>query len=233
MLNLLRSLFGKPVPSKIELHDSQTCPHCGSRLARSGGWGERPRERQDATPDGAPGISPRPTDDWHCPNPDCPPQVLKRVQLWASPEAMDIQGCDTALVAQLVQRGLVRDAAEFYRLRYAEIASLAGMDETKTRALWEAVAASKQREPWRVLFGLGISHIGAAEAQTLCKHFATLDELFAAGRERLATLAGVTEVQARSLAEWFGDPVNRKLVRRLAKAGINFDTRSLKTRAAQ
>jgi DNA ligase (NAD+) len=135
---------------------------------------------------------------------------------------MDIQGCDAAMVAQLVSRGLVRDAAEFYRLRYAEIASLDGMDEAKTRALWDALAASKQREAWRVLFGLGIPNIGAAEAQTLCKHFASLDDLFAASRERLQQLPGVTELMARSLTHWYGDPVNRKLIRRLAKAGVNF-----------
>ena len=116
----------------------------------------------------------------------------------------------------------MRDAAEFYRLRYAEIASLAGMDETKTRALWDAIAASNQREAWRVLFGLAIPNIGATEARTLCKHFATLEELFALGRERLAKLDGVTEVMARNLTHWHGDPVNRKLVRRLAKAGVNF-----------
>ena len=187
----------------MELHASETCPDCGSQLARDAG-----DNQLNAI--------------WHCPNPDCPPQVLKRVALWASPEAMDIQGCDAALVAQLVQRGLVRDAAEFYRLRYTEIASLEGMNDTTTRALWDAVVASKQREAWRVLFGLGIPNIGAAEAQMLCRHFATLQELFAMGRERLATLAGVNEAVARSLTHWYGDPVNRKLVQRLAKAGVNF-----------
>src|SRR6478735_871354 len=175
MIKSLSRVFAKLVASHVELHESKTCPDCGSQLAR---------EADDAN------------SAWHCPNPDCPPQVLKRVTLWASPEAMDIRGCDAALVAQLVQRGLVRDAAEFYRLRYTEIASLDGMDEARTRALWDAIAASKQREVWRVLFGLGIPNVGAAEAQTLCKHFASLDDLFAAGREHLATLAGVTEVVA-------------------------------------
>jgi len=96
------------------------------------------------------------------------------------------------------------------------------MDETKTRALWDAIAASKQCEAWRVLFGLGIPNIGVAEAQALCRHFAALDDLFTMGRERLATLAGVTEIVARSVTHWYGDPVNRKLVQRLAKAGVNF-----------
>lgn len=223
MLKLLSRYFAKLVATHVELHASETCPECGSQLARDAdGWGERPREALGAGQDSSPGVSPHQPVVWHCPNPDCPPQVLKRLALWASPEAMDITGCNAALVAQLVQRGLVRDAAEFYRLRYAEIASLEGMDEAKTRALWDAIAASKQREAWRVLFGLGIPHIGAAEAQTLCKHFTSLNELFATGRERLAKLDSVTETVVRSLTHWYGDPVNRKLVRRLAKAGVNF-----------
>jgi DNA ligase (NAD+) len=204
MIKSFGRIFAKLVASHVELHESKTCPDCGSQLAR---------EADDA--DSA----------WHCPNPDCPPQVLKRVALWASPEAMDIQGCDAALAAQLVQRGLVRDAAEFYQLKWAEIASLDGMDEAKTRVLWEAIKASKAREAWRLLFGLSIPNIGAAESQTLCQHCASLDDLFAMAREQLVTLAGVNEVVARSLIHWCGDPVNRKLVRRLKKAGLNFITR--------
>lgn len=223
MIEALGRIFAKLVASHVELHATQTCPECGSQLARDvAGWGERLREPLEESKDGSPGVSPHQSVDWRCPNPDCPPQVLKRVVLWASPEAMDIQGCDAALVAQLVQRGLVRDAAEFYRLRYMEIASLEGMDETKTRALWDAIAASKQREAWRVLCGLGIPNIGEAEAQKLCEHFTSLEDLFKMGCERLAKLDEVTEVMAHSLTHWYGDPVNRKLVRRLAKAGVNF-----------
>lgn len=225
MFKTLGKMFGKLVASHVELHASETCPECGSQLAREAdGWGDRPRELLRESEEGSPGVSLHQSDGWHCPNPDCPPQVLKRVALWASPEAMDIQGCDAALVAQLVNRGLVRDAAEFYRLKYSEIASLEGIDETKSRALWDAIAASKQRKAWRVLFGLAIPNIGAAEAQTLCKHFVSLEDLFAMGRERLLRLDGVTEVMARSVTHWYGDPVNRKLVKRLEKAGVNFKT---------
>lgn len=223
MIKSLSRAFAKLVASHVELHASQTCPECGSQLARNAaGWGERPRAPLGESKDGSPRVSPHQPEVWHCPNPDCPPQVLKRAILWASPEAMDIQGCDAALAAQLVQRGLVRDAAEFYQLKLAEIASLDGMDATKARTLWDAIAASKQREAWRVLFGLGIPHIGAMEAQALCKLFTSLDEVFATGREGLAKLEGVTEVMARSVTHWYGDPVNRKLVRRLAKVGLPF-----------
>ena len=200
-MSLLAKCFAWMIPSRVELHASEICPECGSQLAREAG---------DTN------------SVWHCPNPDCPPQVLKRVALWTSPEAMDIQGCDAALVAQLVNRGLVRDAAEFYRLKLTEIASLDGMGKKSAQKLFDAITGSMKREAWRVLFGLAIPNIGAVEAQTLCKHFASLDGLFAIGRERLLQLDGITEVMARSLTHWYGDPVNRKLVRRLEKAGVNF-----------
>jgi len=209
--------------TSVELHATEKCPECGSQLARDvEGWGERPREPLDDSHDGSPGVSPYQAAAWSCPNPDCPPQVLKRVVLWASPEAMDIKGCDAALVTQLVNKGLVRDAAEFYRLKLAEIAALEGMTKDRAQQVFDAVTASMKREAWRVLVGLGIPNIGATEAQTLCKHFPTLDALLATGHERLQKLEGVTEIMARNVTHWYGDPVNRKLVQRLEKIGVNF-----------
>lgn len=135
---------------------------------------------------------------------------------------MDIQGCDDALVNQLVKRGLVRDAADFYRLKVAEIAALEGMDKVSAQKLFDAITASMKREAWRVLFGLGIPGVGATEAQSLCRGFPTLDALFAAGAERIQRGSSVNEKIARSVAHWYGDPVNRKLVKRLEKIGVNF-----------
>ena len=221
-MKALGKIFGRFVPTQVELHASETCPACGSRLARNAaGWGERPREPLTSQ-GGSPGVSPHQPVVWHCPNPDCPPQVLLRVARWVSPEAMDIPSCNAALVAQLVNRGLVRDAAEFYQLRPAELAALEGMDEPRARTLWEEITASKQREAWRILSGLGIPQVGAAEAQALCRHFATLDALFATGREQLLQRARVSEPVARSLTHWYADSVNRRLVKRLEKAGLNF-----------
>ena len=205
MFKLLANLFSKTSESSVTLHASKTCPECGSQLAA------------DASDNNASGV-------WHCPNPDCPPHVLKRVTLWASPEAMDITGCDAALAAQLVNKGLVRDAAEFYRLKLVEIVALDGMSKDSAQKFFDAITASMKRDAWRVLFGLGIPNISSMDAQTLCKHVAALDGLFAMGRERLMKLDGVSEVAARGLTFWYGDPVNRKLVRRLEKVGVNFKT---------
>ena len=135
---------------------------------------------------------------------------------------MDIAGGDEALVALLVERVWCAMWRSCIGSGSKELAALPGMDKESAQKFFDAITASMKREAWRVLFGLGIPNIGAAEAQLLCQHFATLDALFATGRERLMKLAGVTEVMARSLTHWYGDPVNRKLVRRLEKAGVNF-----------
>jgi DNA ligase (NAD+) len=190
-------------------HPSQSCPECGSKLCAKAGAGEQ---------------------FWFCPNPDCPAQVRRGLVHWCSPAAMDIAGGDEKLVALLVQRGLVRDVAELYRLRVKELAALPGMDKDSAQKFFDAITASMKREAWRVLFGLGIPNVGAPEAQRFCQHSATLDALFATGRERLMKFEGVTETMARSLTHWQGDPVNRKLVRRLEKAGVNFKTEFLQSR---
>ena len=135
---------------------------------------------------------------------------------------MHIAGGSAELAAKIVKSGLARDVAELYRIKVAELAALPGLDKDSAQKFFDALTASMKREAWRVLFGLGIPNIGATEAQVLCRHFPTVDALFAAGRERLQKLEGVTEIMARSLTHWSGDPVNRKLVRRLEKAGVNF-----------
>lgn len=202
---MFMTLLGKLTVPPVVLHTTEKCPECGSLLA------------QDATSNPLDAL-------WLCPNPDCPAQVRRGLVHWCSPAAMDIAGGDEQLVALLVGRGLARDVAELYRLRVKELAALPGMDQDSAQKFFDAITASMKREAWRVLFGLSIPNIGAAEAQLFCQHFPTLDALFATGRERLMKLVGVTEVMARSLTHWHGDPVNRKLLRRLEQAGVNFKT---------
>ncbi len=207
MIKLLGKMFGQVFRNqqgaRVVVHASETCAECGSLLAQAA----------DAKPLNA---------LWLCPNPDCPAQVRRGLVHWCSPAAMDIAGGDEKLVALLVGRGLVRDVAELYRLRVKELAALPGLNQDSAQKFFDAITASMKREAWRVLFGLGIPSIGAVEAQLFCRHFATLDALFATGRERLMKLTGVTKIMAGSLTHWHGDPVNRKLVRRLEKMGVNF-----------
>lgn len=196
---LFSSVFGTTADGGKIFHSSQTCPECGSKL-----WAESGSE------------------DWQCPNPDCPAQVRRWLAHWCAPEVMDVPGADERLIALLVERGLARDVAELYRIKVKELAALPGMDQESAQKFFDALTASLKRDAWRLLAGLNIPLIGAAEAQALGKGFPTVDAVFAAGVPRLMKDAGVSEAVARSVVRWHSDSINRKLVKRLAKTGLNF-----------
>jgi DNA ligase (NAD+) len=180
----------------------KTCPECGSGASREAGAG---------------GSSAA----WRCLNPDCPAQVRGRIEHWCARGAMDIEGAGEVLVAQLVRSGLVLNVADLYRLKQPEVAALERMGERSAKNLLDAIAASKQRDLWRLLFGLGILHVGAGVAKSLGRAFASLDDLFAATAARLTQIEEVGEVIARGLVRWYEDPRNRTLVERLRAAGLN------------
>jgi len=144
---------------------------------------------------------------------------------------MDIEGGGEVLARQLVQTGLVRDVADLYSLKLPEVAGLERMGEKSARNFLDGVAASKQRDLWRLLFGLGIFHVGAGVAKALSRGFATLDEVSAAGVEQLTECEDVGEVIAQSVVQWHDDPRNRKLLERLRQAGLNFDSQLYQPRA--
>ena len=187
-------------------HFPRTCPECGSKAVKSLEEGE-----EEAAV-------------WRCPNPDCPAQIRGRIEHWCSRGAMDIEGAGEVLVAQLVGRGLVRDVADLYRLKVDEVAALERMGEKSARNFIEAVQASKSREAWRVLHGLGILHVGPAVAKSLCRHFPSLDDIFEATPEQLMQAEDIGEVIARSIVRWRNDPDNRRLLERLRKIGLNFQS---------
>lgn len=204
MIKALARMFARLARSDVELHSSEKCSECGSQLAR---------DTEGAGPE---------RESWHCPNPDCPSQVRASLEFWCSAEVMGIAGSTPEFVAQLVKRGLVRDVAELYTLKHAEVDALDGMNEAKTDAFFAAMTASKQCEAWRVLLGLRIPRVTAEVAQSLCRHFRTLDDLFAAGAKHLIAAAGVDEAAAQNIIRWHSDSLNRKLVDRLRKADVNF-----------
>ena len=185
----------------------RTCPECGSPVARAGG------------------VDPEDTGVvWRCANPDCPAQVRGRLEHWCARGAMDLEGGGEVLVAQLVKAGLVRDVADLYILKFEELAALERMGEKSARNFIAGVAASKTRDLWRLVFGLGIFHVGATVAKTLCRAFPNLDELAAAGTEQLLASNAIGEVIAASVQDWFGDSRNRALLERLRRAGLNFES---------
>jgi DNA ligase (NAD+) len=137
---------------------------------------------------------------------------------------MDIEGGGEVLVRQLVGQGLVRDVADLYSLKLEEVAGLERMGEKSARNFIDGVVASKNRDLWRVLYGLGILHVGAGVAKALGRSFPRLDDVFAASVDQLTECEDVGEVIAQSVVQWHGDGRNRKLIERLHKAGVNFDS---------
>lgn len=196
---------GRRTGSETPFRFPQRCPECGSGISRAPGAGE-----------GEAGSV------WRCLNPDCPAQIRGRIEHWCSRAAMDIEGGGEVLARQLVGSGLVRDVADLYTLTLAEVAGLERMGEKSARNFLEGVQASKSRDMWRVLFGLGILHVGAGVAKALGRGFATLDEVFAAGVDQLTKCEDIGEIIARSIVQWHGDDRNRGLLERLRKAEVNF-----------
>ncbi|MCI0746123.1 MAG: NAD-dependent DNA ligase LigA [Verrucomicrobia subdivision 3 bacterium] len=187
------------------------CPECGSHISR-GAAGEEAVV-------------------WRCTNPDCPAQVRGRIEHWCSRGAMDIEGGGEVLVGQLVASGLVHDVADLYVLTLDQVMGLERMGEKSAQNFLDAVAASKSRDLWRVIFGLGILHVGAGVAKSLGRHFATMDEIAKASVEELTNTEDIGEVIAQSLFAWFGDSRNRQLLDRLRKAGVNFTSALYKPQA--
>src|SRR5581483_2006342 len=125
---------------------------------------------------------------------------------------------------QLVKSGLAHDVADLYKLTLDELMNLERMGEKSAQNLLDGIQASKSRDMWRLLFGLGILHVGAGVAKALGKAFANLDDLFAASEPQLTEIEDVGEVIARSIVQWHGDSRNRKLIDRLRKADLNFNS---------
>ena len=161
---------------------------------------------------------------WRCPNPDCPAQVRGRLEHWCMRGAMDVDGGGEVLVRQLVAAGMALDAGELYELDVEQVAGLERMAEKSAQNFIDGLEASKGRDLWRVVFGLGILHVGAGVAKSLCRAFPNLTELMDGTEEQLVAIDDVGEVIAKSLHRWFGDPQNRDLIKRLRREGINFES---------
>jgi DNA ligase (NAD+) len=204
----------KRTGKEIQFQFPQKCPECGSKVSRAGAMA--------AAEEGS---------VWRCVNPDCPAQVRGRIEHWCARGAMDIEGGGGVLVRQLVGAGLVLDVADLYSLKLSQVANLERMGDKSAQNFLDGVEQSKNRDMWRVLYGLGILHVGAGVAKALGRCFATIDEVFAASIDQLTQCEDVGEVIAYSLVQWHGDQRNRKLLERLAKAGVNIKSELYQPRA--
>lgn len=161
-----------------------------------------------------------------CPNYECPVQVRRRVQHFASKGCLDIDGLGSAMVDTLVDKGWVRSIADLYRLQRDDLLTLGKSVEKSTNNLLAAIATSKHAELWRVIHGLGITHVGAAAAKDLAKHFGSLEALAAAKYEdfiagkKESVINGIGETMALAILAYFQKPENAALVRELRALGV-------------
>jgi DNA ligase (NAD+) len=159
---------------------------------------------------------------WRCDNASCPARLRRSLQHYASRRAMDIEGLGESLVDQLVATGLVGDFADLYALDGERLAALERMGEKSAANVLAQIEASRRRELWRLIFALGVRHVGERGAQALAVAFGTLDALMAAPEEQLVLVQDIGPVVAASLRHFFSQPRNLALIERLRRAGLNF-----------
>jgi len=169
---------------------------------------------------GEPVVQPQDEAVIRCINASCPAILKGALVHWASRGAMDIQGLGEKWVDQFVNRGLLRTVADLYDLTEAELVTVERMGQKSAQNLVQAIAQSQQ-QPWsRVLYGLGIRHVGSVNAQLLASHFPAVDDLAAADQEAIAAIHGIGPEIAQAVHQWFQIPANRELIERLRAAGV-------------
>lgn len=158
----------------------------------------------------------------YCPNVACPGRQLEGLVHFASRGAMDIRGLSYARIQQLVDAELIHDVADLYSITSDQLLELEGFAEKSAQQLVAAIAASKAQPLSRLLFGLGIRHVGATAAELLARHFGDLEAIARASAEDILAIRGIGETIAHALTAYFADPSVRKLVKKLDSAGVNF-----------
>ena len=158
-----------------------------------------------------------------CENPACPAQLKRRLQHFAARRALDIEGLGPAVIEQLVERRLVEDAGDLYSLDLESLTGLERMGEKSARNLLDRLGASCTRPFPRVLFALGIRHVGSTVAQTLAGNFPAMDRLARASEEELEAVPEIGPTIARSVAAFFDAPGTGNLIGKLEDAGLQLE----------
>jgi DNA ligase (NAD+) len=190
---LLEQRKGHPREFQMPSH----CPVCGSRVEARGAYHVC-------------------TGGW-----TCRAQQTGRIQHFASRGAMEIEFLGEKTVAQLVERGLVRDLSDLYRLEKKDLLELDGFAEKSAENLMNAIAASKRAPLDRFLYGLGIGNVGQHVAQVLASHFGSLDRVMDAKEEDLLSVHEIGEEVARSVVEYFADEKNRRVIEDMQRNGLD------------
>jgi len=158
---------------------------------------------------------------YRCVNAACPAKRKESILHFAGRHAMNIDGLGDKIVDQLVDKGLVKDVADLYALKEDAVAGLERMAEKSAQNLREEIEASKENSLERLIYALGIQFVGERTGQLLAEHFSSLEELAAAKEEQLVEVPEVGPKVAASIVEFFSEPANRQLIKKLNKAGVH------------
>lgn len=194
---VLRVVTEKRTGAEKEVEIPTKCPDCGWSVERKGAEAAI-----------------------RCTNPHCPALGREGLIHFVSREAMNIEGCGPSVINALLDAGLVRDAADLYSLKKEDVLKLERMGEKSADKLLAAIAASKANELDKLLFALGIRHVGAKVARTLAVEFGSMEALLTAEADQLAAIRDIGAVIAESVVTWLSVPTNRDLLERLVAAGL-------------
>ena len=158
-----------------------------------------------------------------CINPRCPAQIMEGLIHFASRDAMNITGLGPSMVEKLFAANLVRDVADIYRLKEEDFLLLEGVKEKSAAKLYQAIQASKENSAEKLLFGLGIRHVGSKASQLLLQHFHSIENLAQADPEEVASIESLGGVIAKSLQTYFATEGSEILLRELREAEVNLD----------
>jgi len=197
---VLRVLKEKRTGEERSIRWPETCPECGHRLVKEGKV-------------------------HRCPNPLCPAKRFEAIRHYASRKAMDIGGLGEKLIEKLLEKGLVKDVADLYRLKEEDLVGLERMGKKSAGNLLRQIEESRSRGLERLLYALGLPGVGEVLARNLAAHFGTMDRLLEATLEELLQVEEVGELTARGIYETLQDPAFRDLIRRLKEARVEMEAK--------
>ncbi|MBN1949395.1 MAG: NAD-dependent DNA ligase LigA [Candidatus Cloacimonetes bacterium] len=182
----------------------ENCPVCGSQLQK---------EEEGAI--------------YYCNNINCPAQIQRRLEHFASRDAMDIEGLGEALIEKLLAEGMVSKIEDLYNLDYEKIRNFVRQADKSVENLRSAIEKSKQQKFHKVLFGLGIRYVGAKTSQILSQHFKNIEKLISASYEDFLEINEIGSKIAASLIDFFKNPESIRTIQRLQEAGVNFQAEKI------
>jgi len=185
---------GKEIPFQMPVE----CPSCGSRVFREEGEAAH-----------------------KCHNMDCPAQLLRNIIHFVSKDAMDISGLGEGIIRTFVEKKVIKSAADLYYVDFYEIANIDGFGEKSATNLFDAIEKSKSNDLFRLLFALGIPHVGQVAAKKICNTFKSMDKIVSATVDEIASIDDIGDVIAKSLVEFFSNENNISELNRLKAANVN------------